>query len=40
MAEIVWRNYLRTKTRNPRFLWKMVISILAIGVVAGLAVDA
>ncbi|BBO35442.1 PrsW family glutamic-type intramembrane protease [Lacipirellula parvula] len=40
MAEIVWRNYLRTKTRNPRFLWKMVISILTIGVVVGLAVDA
>lgn len=40
MAERVWRNYLRTKTRNPQFLWKMVISILAIGVILGLAVDA
>lgn len=40
MAEIVWRNYLQTKTRNPQFLWKMVIAILAVGVVVGLAVDA
>lgn len=40
MAERVWRNYLRTKTRNPRFLWQMVIGILLAGVVTGLAVDA
>ncbi|QDT75364.1 PrsW family glutamic-type intramembrane protease [Lacipirellula limnantheis] len=39
MGERVWRNYLRTKTRNPRFLWQMVIGILAAGVVIGLAVD-
>lgn len=40
MAKTVWRNYLRTKTRNPAFLWRMVIGILAVGVVVGLAVDA
>jgi RsiW-degrading membrane proteinase PrsW (M82 family) len=36
MAERVWRNYLRTKTRNPRFLWRMVIAILALGIFGGM----
>jgi RsiW-degrading membrane proteinase PrsW (M82 family) len=40
MAERVWRNYLRMKTRNPRFLWRMVIGILLAGVATGLAADA
>lgn len=40
MAERNWRNYLRTKTRNPRFLWQMVMGILLSGVAIGLAVDA
>src|SRR5688572_19832438 len=37
MAERVGRNYLRTKTRNPRFLWQMVFAILAIGIFGGMA---
>lgn len=36
MAERVWRNYLRTKTRNPRFLWQMVFAILALGIFGGM----
>lgn len=38
MAKRVWRNYLRMKTRNPRFLWQMTLTILGIGVVAGVLV--
>jgi RsiW-degrading membrane proteinase PrsW (M82 family) len=37
---VTWRHYLQVQTRNPAFLWRMVIAILATGVVAGLAVDA
>ena len=37
MAERNWRNYLRTKTRNPRFLWQMVFAILAVGIFGGMA---
>lgn len=40
MAKMVWKNYLRTKTRNPAFLWRMVIRILVAGVLVGLVVDA
>lgn len=36
MAERVWRNYLRMKTRNPRFLWQMVFAILALGIFGGM----
>ena len=36
MAERNWRNYLRRKTRNPRFLWKMVFAILAAGIFGGM----
>jgi len=31
-----WRSYLQTKTRTPAFLWRMVIGIIATGVVVGL----
>jgi RsiW-degrading membrane proteinase PrsW (M82 family) len=37
---MTWRRYLQTRTRNPAFLWRMVIGILLTGVVVGLAVDA
>ena len=40
MAQKAWKNYLRTKTRNPAFLWRLVIGILLLGVVVGLTVDA
>ncbi|MCG8449197.1 MAG: PrsW family intramembrane metalloprotease [Pirellulales bacterium] len=30
-----WRNTLRTKTRQPAFLWRMVIGMIAAGVVLG-----
>jgi uncharacterized membrane protein YraQ (UPF0718 family) len=36
---MTWRSYLQAKTRNPAFLWRMVISILLAGFVTGLAVD-
>jgi RsiW-degrading membrane proteinase PrsW (M82 family) len=36
---MAWRQYLRVKTRNERFLWRMVVAILAAGFVAGVAVD-
>ncbi len=32
---MTWRHYLRVKTRDPGFLWRMVAAILAIGVVVG-----
>lgn len=40
MAKREWRNYLRSKTRNPAFLWRMVIGILVAGVLVGLVADA
>lgn len=39
MAKMVWKNYLRTKTRNPAFLWRMVIGILVAGVLGGLLAE-
>lgn len=36
---MTWRHYLRVKTRDAAFLWRMVIGVLAAGVLAGLAVD-
>jgi len=30
-----WQNYLRGRTRDPAFLWRMVLSILAAGMVLG-----
>jgi RsiW-degrading membrane proteinase PrsW (M82 family) len=36
---MTWRHYLRTNTREPRFLWRMSLGILALGVVLGLVVD-
>ena len=30
-----WRSYLRTKSRQPEFLWRMVLWILAAGVLLG-----
>jgi RsiW-degrading membrane proteinase PrsW (M82 family) len=32
-----WRSTLQTKTRDPRFLWQMVLGIIAAGIVAGYA---
>lgn len=32
-----WQSYLRTKTRQPEFLWRMVLSIVGLGVVLGFA---
>ncbi|MFK8114992.1 MAG: PrsW family glutamic-type intramembrane protease [Rubripirellula sp.] len=32
-----WKNYLRGRTQNPRFLWRMVIAILFTGLAAGFA---
>lgn len=37
---MTWRRYLQSRTRNPQFLWRMVIAILLPGVVLGLAADA
>ena len=31
-----WEPYLRRQTQNPKFLWRMVIGILAAGMVVGL----
>jgi RsiW-degrading membrane proteinase PrsW (M82 family) len=36
---MTWRNYLQSKTRNPLFLWRMVIGVLTAGVALGVAVD-
>jgi RsiW-degrading membrane proteinase PrsW (M82 family) len=36
---MTWRHYLRVKTRDPAFLWGMVIAILVGGAAIGLAVD-
>jgi RsiW-degrading membrane proteinase PrsW (M82 family) len=36
---MTWRQYLQSRTRNPAFLWRMVIVILLTGVVVGLVVD-
>jgi RsiW-degrading membrane proteinase PrsW (M82 family) len=33
------RQYLQTKTRNPAFLWRMVIGILAVGAVGAMLVE-
>lgn len=32
---MTWQNYLRVKSRDPAFLWRMVIGIIAAGVVLG-----
>ena len=34
-----WRQKLRTKTHDPRFLWRMVIGVLAVGGLLGLLVQ-
>jgi len=34
---MTWRSSLRNKTRQPEFLWRMVIGIIAAGVVTGYA---
>ncbi len=36
---MTWQHYLRLRTREPRFLWRMSLGILAVGAVVGLAVD-
>ncbi len=33
------QNYLRAKTRDPAFLWRMVVGIIGVGVVLGWLVD-
>lgn len=37
---MTWAHYLRAKSHDPPFLWRMVIAILAAGVAIGLAADA
>lgn len=37
---MTWRRWLQSRTRNPQFLWRMVIAILVAGVGIGLVVDA
>lgn len=34
-----WSNYLRVKTRDPAFLWRMVIVIIGVGIVLGWLFD-
>jgi RsiW-degrading membrane proteinase PrsW (M82 family) len=36
---MTWRRYLQSRTRNPAFLWRMVIGILLAGVAAGALCD-
>jgi RsiW-degrading membrane proteinase PrsW (M82 family) len=36
---MTWRHYLKIKTRTPAFLWRLVIGILAIGIVGGMLVE-
>ncbi len=36
---MTWQHYLRVKTRDPAFLWRMVLSILALGVLVGWGVE-
>jgi RsiW-degrading membrane proteinase PrsW (M82 family) len=36
---MTWTSYLRSKSHDPPFLWRMVIVILAVGVAIGLAAD-
>src|SRR5688572_1130324 len=36
---MTWRHYLQVQTRNPAFLWRMVIGILAIGMVGGVIAE-
>jgi RsiW-degrading membrane proteinase PrsW (M82 family) len=36
---LTWKSYLRAKTRNPQFLWRMVFVILGVGVAVGLLAD-
>lgn len=35
-----WRRWVQRRSRNANFLWRMVIGILLVGVVAGIAADA
>ncbi len=35
ISRMTWQHYLRVKTRDPAFLWRMVIGIIAAGVVLG-----
>ena len=34
-----WRSYLQTKTRQPAFLWRMVLGIIAAGMAVGFVVQ-
>jgi len=36
---MTWRSYLQTKTRQPEFLWRMVLWILAVGVGLGFVAE-
>jgi RsiW-degrading membrane proteinase PrsW (M82 family) len=36
---MTWRRWLQSRTRNPQFLWRMVIAILLVGVIAGGVAD-
>jgi hypothetical protein len=34
-----WHSYFRGRTRDPAFLWRMVLSILAMGIVLGFVAE-
>ncbi len=36
---MTWRRYLQSRTRNPAFLWRMVLGILLSGVAVGAIID-
>lgn len=36
---MTWRHWLRTRSRDERMLWRLVIGMLACGFVAGVAID-
>ena len=38
-SHLTWRNYLQSKTRQPAFLWRLVIGILAVGIGIGFVAD-
>lgn len=38
-THLSWRSRLQARTREPAFLWRMVVAILAAGVLAGAAAD-
>ena len=39
IPSMTWQHYLRVKSRDPAYLWRMVLAILAVGVLVGWAVE-